>query len=146
MNKPRYFLAVILLLIVLIISCGIDNGAESTSEWKGTESAFSEDFDLDDSTDFGTVLVARASSKKYSGNIERNQSGVITEQTYLEGRLSGKSIKKSPDGSWVEVHYVDGQLHGPMTLYSRTGKVRSVINYSNGELVPAELSGTSGPD
>jgi len=146
MNKFRHFLPVFLLLIVPLISCEVDQGAESSTQWKGTESTFSEDFDLVDSADSGSVLVARASSKKYSGNIERNQSGVITEQTYLEGKLTGKSIKKSTDGSWVEVHYVDGKLHGPMTLYSRTGKIRSVMNYSNGELVPSKLSGTSGTD
>jgi antitoxin component YwqK of YwqJK toxin-antitoxin module len=146
MNKFKHLTPFYFLALMILVSCEVEHDADSSTQWKGTESAFSEDFDLVDSTDSGAVLVSRASSEKFSGNIERNQSGVITEQTYLGGKLSGRSIKKSPDGSWVEVNYIDGKLHGPMTLYSRTGKVRSVMNYSNGKLIPSTISGAKEVD
>jgi antitoxin component YwqK of YwqJK toxin-antitoxin module len=146
MNKFKHLTPVYFLVLMIVVSCEVDHDENSSTQWKGTESAFSEDFNLVDSTDSGSVLVSRASSQKFSGNIERNESGVITEQTYLGGKLTGKSIKRSPDGSWVEVHYIDGKLHGPMTLYSRTGKVRSVMSYSNGELMPATISGAKRVD
>jgi len=134
-------LSVVLAFICLCtFSCELDHSSSSTSKWKGTESAFTEDFDLLDSSELGSILVSRRSQKTFSGHIERNESGLITEQSYLDGMLNGRSVKKSPDGSWVEVHYVKGRLHGPMTLYSSSGKVRSVMNYSNGQLVPLRIA------
>lgn len=140
MSESNIFLCVLAFFCLFTFSCDVDHPSTSTTEWKGTESAFTEDFDLLDSSELGSVLVSRTSQKTFSGHIERNESGLITEQSYLDGMLDGRSVKKSPDGSWVEVHYVKGRLHGPMTLYSSSGKVRSVMNYSNGQLVPLRIA------
>ena len=56
-------------------------------------------------------------------------------QTFSGGLLNGKSIKTSPDGSWVEANYLNGQLHGEMTFYNSEGKVRSVMIYKEGKRV-----------
>ena len=55
---------------------------------------------------------------------------------YEDGLLDGLSVRKSADGSWVEANYKSGKLHGKMTFYDGNGKVRSVMNYENGNLVP----------
>ena len=127
--------------IFFLISCELDQDSSTESNWIGGETAFTNDFDyLTGSSDQPSLLVRRNSRDLFSGSVERNKSGVLTEQVYKEGKLHGKSIKKSPDGSWVEANYLDGRLHGQIKLYDRSGSLRSIMNYSNGVLVPSQPS------
>jgi len=127
--------------IFFLISCELDQDLSTESNWIGGETAFTNDFDyLTGSSDQPSLLVRRNSRDLFSGSVERNKSGVLTEQVYKEGKLHGKSIKKSPDGSWVEANYLDGRLHGQIKLYDRSGSLRSIMNYSNGVLVPSQPS------
>jgi antitoxin component YwqK of YwqJK toxin-antitoxin module len=70
----------------------------------------------------------------FDGEIERNSSKHLTIQNFEDGKLNGKSIKKSKDGSWVEANYVNGKLDGELILFSSDGKKRSVLKYKNGIL------------
>lgn len=128
------------LSIVLIAaqSCEQVDNADQSKVWQGTEELFESEFSYQaDLVDDSVILTRNGSTESYSGSVEINQSGTITEQIYAEGRLNGKSIKKSADGSWVEANYVDGKLDGPMKLYDRFGELRSTLIYSEGKLLPS---------
>jgi len=138
MNSKRTAIA---FWVFFLISCELDQKESTESYWIGRETAFTHDFEyLNGSSDQPSLLVRRNSKDLFSGSVERNQSGVLTEQVYKEGKLNGKSIKKSPDGSWVEANYLSGRLHGQMKLYDRSGLLRSVMNYSNGVLTQSQPS------
>jgi antitoxin component YwqK of YwqJK toxin-antitoxin module len=132
------FIAVLLLMFLLAAqSCEQVDNVEEQKVWQGTEESFETEFSYQaDLIDDSVFLTRNGSTESYSGFVEINQSGTITEQIYADGRLNGKSIKKSTDGSWVEANYVDGKLDGPMKLYDRFGELRSTLNYSEGKLLP----------
>ena len=105
--------------------------------WEGNESDFERGFFFRKSDGNDSVLHFENSDAPYSGVIERNSSGVLTRQTFSDGKLAGKSFPKGRrDGSWVEADYLNGKPHGDMIFYSADGTVRSVIKFENGRLVP----------
>ena len=128
------------LLSLLLSSCGFDDGSHGKDEfpdfWEGNESDFERGFFFRKSDENGSVLHFESSDAPYSGVIERNSSGILTRQTFSDGKLTGKSSKRSKDGSWVEADYLDGKPHGEMIFYSADGTVRSVINFENGRALP----------
>ena len=133
------FIALLSLMFLLAAqSCEQVDNAKENKVWQGTEESFETEFSYQaDLVDDSVILTRNGSTESYSGFVEINQSGRITEQIYADGRLNGKSIKKSADGSWVEANYVDGKLDGPMKLYDRFGELRSTFNYSEGKLLPS---------
>jgi antitoxin component YwqK of YwqJK toxin-antitoxin module len=132
----KFFL---LLVFIKLVSCERSDDAPVSEAWQGNEESFENEFTYQlDVVHDSTILTHKISNELYSGVVEINQSGRITEQNYSLGRLDGKSVKKSPDGSWVEAHYVEGKLEGPMIFYDRSGKIRSTLNYSNGNLQPSK--------
>ena len=120
------------------ISCGFEaeESNDSHKVWKGSESGFEENFDYDKEVDDSTkpILLESESGNPYSGTLELNGSGKVTTKSYQDGILDGISVKRSRDGSWVEAHYVNGQLHGKMTFFDANGKIRTVMNYEKGKL------------
>ena len=127
-----------ILFLLIILGCENDQSIDS-SDWNGTESDFTESFKVIESAgsdlEIPFLLVDRESGSPYTGDVERSGINHSTSQNYLNGLLTGKSVKSSPDGSWVEAHYLNGQLHGPMTFYDAKGKVRSRMSYKKGKLV-----------
>ena len=132
------FIALLLLMFLLAAqSCEQVDNVEKQKVWHGTEESFETEFSYQaDLIDDSVFLTRNGSTESYSGFVEINQSGRITEKIYADGRLNGKSIKKSADGSWVEANYVDGKLDGPMKLFDRFGDLRSTLDYSDGKLLP----------
>jgi hypothetical protein len=128
------------LLGFFLCSCEFDDGSHGKEEfpdfWEGNESDFDRGFSFRKSDGNDSVLHFENSNSPFNGVIERNSSGILTRQTFSDGRLAGKSFKKSKDGSWVEVDYLNGKPHGDMIFYSADGTVRSVIKFENGRLVP----------
>ena len=128
------------LLGLLLCSCEFDDGSHGKEEfpdfWEGNESDFERGFFFRKSDGNDSVLHFENSDAPYSGVIERNSSGILTRQTFSDGKLTGKSSKRSKDGSWVEADYLSGKPHGDMIFYSADGTVRSVIKFENGRLVP----------
>lgn len=133
----RLYALPLTLLSIATQSCEQIDNADQSKVWQGSEESFENEFSYQpDMFDDSLVLTRNRSKESYSGSVEINQSGRITEQIYADGRLNGKSIKKSADGSWVEANYVDGKLDGPMKLYDRFGDLRSTLDYSEGKLLP----------
>ena len=133
----RLYALPLTLLLIVTQSCEQIDNADQSKVWQGTEESFENEFSYQsDLFDDSVVLTRNGSKESYSGSVEINQSGRITEQIYADGRLNGKSIKKSADGSWVEANYVDGKLDGPMKLFDRFGDLRSTLDYSEGRLLP----------
>ena len=106
---------------------------ELPTEWIGKEEDFQKEFIVEPDDNI-SILLHRESSAPFAGKLERNGSKLNTIQTFNDGRLNGKSIKKSKDGSWVEANYLDGRLHGDMIFYGKNGKVRSILRYEQGVL------------
>ena len=124
------------LIFFLLWSCG--NDQENLGEdWNGSQDMFEDSFELKDQKKglSRPLLIETASGKPFSGNINRNEDGLSTQQSFTGGLLNGKSIKTSVDGSWVEANYLNGQLDGEMTFYDADGKIRSVMVFSEGKLV-----------
>lgn len=123
--------------IFLLLSCGEDINEETPreipTEWIGKEEDFQKEFIVEPDDNL-TILLHRESAVPFAGKLERNGSKLNTIQTFDGGRLNGKSIKKSKDGSWVEAHYLDGRLHGEMIFYGKNGKIRSSLLYEKGIL------------
>ena len=92
----------ITVFFLIVISCEqIENRTEIES-WQGTTESFEDEFSYQTDQIYDSAILRRNGSKEsYSGSVEINQSGRVTEQIYAKGRLNGKSIKKSADGSWV---------------------------------------------
>ena len=120
------------------ICCGFEaeESNDSPKFWKGSESGFEENFDYYKEVDNSSkpILVESETGNRYSGTLELNGSGKVTTKTYQDGILDGISVKRSKDGSWVEAHYMNGQLHGNMTFFDANGKIRTVMNYEKGKL------------
>ena len=128
-------------LVCLLIITGCENGhLDRNNDFNGTESDFVESFQFTESvsSDLGTptLLVDRRSGKPFTGHVDRVGNHQSTSQKYLNGLLTGKSIKKSPDGSWVEAQYLEGQLHGLMRFYDADSNIRTEMFYEKGKLVP----------
>ena len=120
------------------ISCGFEaeESNDSPKFWKGSESGFEENFDYYNEVDDSSkpILLEKVTGNPYSGTLELNGSGQVTTKTFHDGILEGISVRRSKDGSWVEAHYVNGQLHGKMTFFDANGKIRTVMNYEKGKL------------
>ena len=135
----RIFILYVSLFYFIVVSCEQADIRSETNVWQGTEDSFDNEFSFQpDLTNDQIILTRNGSNELYSGFLEINRSGSITEQNYREGRLNGKSIKKSADGSWVEANYVDGKLDGSMKLYDRFGKLRTSLTYTKGKLLPSK--------
>ena len=72
----------------------------------------------------------------FSGFLILTSEGTRSEQAYSEGKLSGRSIKKNNDGSYVEANFHNGELNGEMKFYDSSNNLRSTIVYKNGKLLP----------
>jgi antitoxin component YwqK of YwqJK toxin-antitoxin module len=118
----------------MVSSCGEDTTEEKQeipNEWKGDEMEFKKSFSLR-SEGNSSILISAGSALPFDGKIERNNTISSTSQNFSSGKLNGVSIKKSKDGSWVKAHYKNGTLNGEMIFYSKTGQVRTILNYENG--------------
>ena len=116
------------------MSCGQEESEEVPSEWEGQEAEFIKDFTTQKEGN-DTLILHRNSTEPFEGKVERNGTTHSTVQNFERGRLNGKSIKTSKDGSWVEANYKDGKLDGELIFYSKNGKKRSVLKYSEGILI-----------
>ena len=116
------------------VSCGEDESDEIPTKWEGREIDFQKDFTTQKEGN-ETLILHRKSTEPFAGKIERNGTAYSTIQNFEEGRLNGKSIKTSKDGSWVEANYKDGKLNGDLIFFSKEGKKRSVLKYKNGILI-----------
>ena len=132
-SRIQIIRALSLILIVFMLSCAEEEGEESPSRWIGEEDQFNQDFAIQKEGNTSFIL-HKNSAMPFDGEIERNSSKHLTIQNFEHGKLNGKSIKKSKDGSWVEANYVNGKLDGELILFSSDGKKRSVLKYKNGIL------------
>lgn len=120
--------------IIFWVSCGQEESEEVPAKWGGQEDDFMKDFTTQKEGN-DTLILHRESTEPFNGKVERNGTTHITIQNFEKGRLNGKSVKKSMDGSWVEANYKDGKLDGELIFYSKNGKKRSVLKYSEGVLI-----------
>ena len=120
--------------VIFLVSCGQEESEEVPSEWEGQEAEFIKDFTTQKEGN-DTLILHRNSTEPFEGKVERNGTTHSTVQNFERGRLNGKSVKKSMDGSWVEANYKDGKLDGELIFYSKNGKKRSVLKYSEGMLI-----------
>ena len=119
---------------IFLVSCGKDESDEIPTKWEGQEIDFQKDFTTQKDGN-ETLILHQKSKEPFEGKIERNGTAYSTVQNFEEGKLNGKSIKKSKDGSWVEANYKDGKLNGDLIFFSKEGKKRSVLKYRNGVLI-----------
>jgi antitoxin component YwqK of YwqJK toxin-antitoxin module len=119
---------------IFLVSCGKDESDEIPTKWEGQEVDFQNDFTTQKDGN-ETLILHQKSKEPFEGKIERNGTAYSTVQNFEEGKLNGKSIKKSKDGSWVEANYKDGKLNGDLIFFSKEGKKRSVLKYRNGVLI-----------
>ena len=128
--------AIHLFFLIVLLGCEF-NPTQSNQDWNGTDAEFSEFFELinDHNTNETQLLVEKKSGEPFSGEVNRNANDRLTKQNFSKGILEGKSIKFSPDGSWVEAHYINGQLDGTMTFFDAQGQVRSEMLYRKGKRV-----------
>jgi antitoxin component YwqK of YwqJK toxin-antitoxin module len=120
----------------LLFCCGeesVEKLEEIPKDWKGEEENFKKNFIIK-SEGNSSIVVSSETYLPLEGKVERNSSVSSTSQNFSGGKLNGVSIKKSKDGSWVKAHYRDGILHGKMIFYSKSGKVRTILNYESGVL------------
>ena len=130
-------LLLVFLVLSLVAGCEVDKGDEERG-WQGLEKEFEDDFRMlaSDDSDDPILLIDRESNAPFTGDVERVSEQAITKQKYLKGKLDGKSVKSSSDGSFVEANYLGGKLHGPMIFYDSAGKERTRMVYLDGKLVP----------
>ena len=119
---------------MFLVSCGKDESEIIPTKWEGQEVDFQKDFTTQKDGN-ETLILHQKSKEPFEGKIERNGTAYSTVQNFEEGKLNGKSIKKSKDGSWVEANYKDGKLNGDLIFFSKEGKKRSVLKYRNGVLI-----------
>ena len=118
------------------ISCGedaVEQTPEIPQEWKGENSDFENEF-VAKTNGNETLILHRVTAKPFGGKVDRHGKSFTTTQNFENGKLNGRSIKKSFDGSWVEANYLDGKLNGEMIFYSKDGTRRSVLFFENGVL------------
>ena len=121
--------------LFLLFGCDV-NEPTIGKEWSGSEEEFKQTFreiDTEESNQ-SILLTDKSTGKHYTGEIERNGVGRVTNQNFSNGLLHGKSVKKSDDGSWVEANYINGKLDGSIKFYKADGTLRSEIEYQNGKL------------
>lgn len=133
-SRIQMIRALLLILIVFMLSCAEQEDNESPSKWIGHEDQFKHEFAIQEEGN-ASLILHKKSAKPFDGRIERNSSKHLTVQNFEGGKLNGKSIKKSKDGSWVEANYLNGKLDGELIFFSSNGKKRSVLNYKNGILI-----------
>lgn len=128
--------------LVFILSCEFseDEKEKKSKIWSGNVETFEKHFRIEQKTSGveESLLVNKSTEQPYSGLLELNGTNMFNRKSFQKGRLNGPSIKKSEDGSWVEAQYRNGKLHGEMIFYDSKGKVRSIINFEDGELINRE--------
>ena len=125
---------VLIAWFIFLLSCGKDESEIIPTKWEGQEVEFQKDFTTQKDGN-ETLILHQKSKEPFEGKIERNGTAYSTVQNFEEGKLNGKSVKKSKDGSWVEANYKDGKLNGDLIFFSKEGKKRSVLKYRNGVLI-----------
>ena len=120
--------------IILWVSCGQEESDKVPVKWEGQEADFIKDFTTQKEGN-DTLILHRVSTEPFEGKVERNGTTHSTVQNFEKGKLNGKSVKKSIDGSWVEANYKNGKLNGDLIFFSKEGKKRSVLKYRNGVLI-----------
>ncbi|MEK9772162.1 MAG: hypothetical protein VW576_01230 [Opitutae bacterium] len=126
------------ILFCILVQFGCDyNPSGPSNDWNGTDAEFLDSFKLVDGQESNDsfLLVEKNSGEPFTGEVSRNKQDRVTTQSFSGGLLNGQSIKTSPDGSWVEANYVNGQLHGDMIFFDSDGKIRSVMSYREGKRV-----------
>ena len=120
---------------LFFIGCDVNEPTISHA-WYGSEEEFIQSFreiDTEESNQ-SILLTDKSSGEPYTGEIVRTSEGRLTNQSFSNGLLHGKSVKKSDDGSWVEANYENGKLDGSIKFYNADGTLRSEIEYQNGKL------------
>jgi antitoxin component YwqK of YwqJK toxin-antitoxin module len=125
---------VLIAWFIFLVSCGKDESEIIPTKWEGQEVDFQKDFTTQKDGN-ETLILHQKSKEPLEGKIERNGTAYSTVQNFEEGKLNGKSVKKSKDGSWVEANYKNGKLNGDLIFFSKEGKKRSVLKYRNGVLI-----------
>ena len=125
---------VLIAWFIFLVSCGKDESEIIPTKWEGQEVDFQKDFTTQKDGN-ETLILHQKSKEPFEGKIERNGTAYSTVQNFEEGKLNGKSVKKSKDGSWVEANYKNGKLNGDLIFFSKEGKKRSVLKYRNGVLI-----------
>ncbi|MBT7651438.1 MAG: hypothetical protein HN553_10720 [Opitutae bacterium] len=125
---------VLIAWFIFLVSCGKDESEIIPTKWEGQEVEFQKDFTTQKDGN-ETLILHQKSKEPFEGKIERNGTAYSTVQNFEEGKLNGKSVKKSKDGSWVEANYKNGKLNGDLIFFSKEGKKRSVLKYRNGVLI-----------
>ena len=145
MSSTKFKYLLVSALCFLWLSCSESQLDEEDNEWKGDFVTFEDSFEQKQdlgSSDESPVLYLKGKDNPFSGSVEMNSTTRMTIDKYEAGLLNGLSIRKSSDGSWVEANYKAGKLHGEMIFYGKNGNVRSVMNYENGKLIPANAVST----
>ena len=122
-------------IVLLQLGCGDESSINEKEIWKGTSKEAEEHFEKNYDTDRTTILIKNGGRERFQGILEANDSNNILSQNYDNGKLNGQSSLISTNGSRVDANFKDGKLHGQMILRGSDGKVRSVIDYENGELI-----------
>ncbi|MDG1138902.1 MAG: hypothetical protein P8N49_05220 [Opitutales bacterium] len=132
----------ILSFFFFLLHCGTEESSEnqdlSPATWQGSDEEFESQFELETEKDYSTILINSNTKNRFEGILETRDLNASKIKKYKNGKLNGLSVLKSKDGSRVEANYSDGILHGEMILYDDQNKIRSIIHYRNGVVVPIE--------
>ena len=127
-----------LILFCFLTACGFEN-ENPEIQWNGDRAQFDNEFSFSKNLEAENILTREVDGQPFSGFLILTSEGTRSEQTYSEGKLSGRSIKKNNDGSYVEANFLNGELHGEMKFYDSANNLRSTIVYTNGKLIPPQL-------
>ncbi len=127
-----------LILFCFLTACGFEN-ENPEIQWNGDRAQFDKEFSFSKNLEAENILTREVDGQPFSGFLILTSEGTRSEQTYSEGKLSGRSIKKNNDGSYVEANFLNGELHGEMKFYDSSNNLRSTIVYTNGKLIPPQL-------
>ena len=132
----------ILSFLFFLVHCGIEEGRDNQdpypATWEGSDEEFEDQFELETEEDYSTILINSVTKNRFEGILETHEFNASKIKKYKNGKLNGLSVLKSKDGSRGEAHYKEGILHGEMILYDDRNKIRSVIHYQDGEVVPGK--------
>jgi antitoxin component YwqK of YwqJK toxin-antitoxin module len=135
-----FFRLSICFLTGFFVNCESENAGTSTGDtspaWVGTSSEFDDQFQIETDAHNSTTLINGHTKSKFEGLLLTEDLDTSKEKRYKDGKLNGLTVFSSKDGSRVEAHYKQGVLHGKMIMYDNENKVRSVIKYENGAVVP----------
>ena len=142
MNLKISFLVKLLNIILLssFAGCGFEN-ENAEVKWSGNSQQFDKEFSFSQNLEAENILTRKVDGHPFSGSLFLSSGGTRSEQTYSMGKLTGTSIKKNNDGSYVEANFHNGELHGEMKFYDSSKNLRSTIVYENGKLIPASKDG-----